>query len=92
MVAGFLILEAISDWWTDVRPIGPLQGKMDSAILSDFGNSMDDISTILVPPGTTIYEGYAGAMRCQKTGEYLLGGGRQIYIPKSKVNPAWRIK
>ena len=64
--------------------------QLDSAILSEWGNSFQDISRIKVPAGTTIYEGISASQIGQiKTFEDILGGGNQVVIPK--VNPQWLI-
>jgi filamentous hemagglutinin len=37
----------------------PLQSVIDSALDQSWGNTATNISTIKVPEGTTIYQGYA---------------------------------
>jgi hypothetical protein len=54
---------------------------MDSALNPEWGNTAENVSIIKVPPGTTIYQGFAAPQGG------LLGGGVQVYIPK--VNPTW---
>ncbi|WP_434148016.1 RHS repeat-associated core domain-containing protein [Methylocaldum gracile subsp. desertum] len=68
-------------YWTSVKPQGPLQSVIDSALDQNWGNTATRVVTSKVPEGTTIYEGAAAAQRG------LVGGGNQIYIPK--VNPNW---
>jgi hypothetical protein len=74
----------ISHWWTPSCPRGPMQARYDLAIRPEWNNTMQNISRIRVPRGTTIYEGYVGAQG------HLTGGGIQIYIPH--VRPEWRIE
>jgi len=72
-------------FWTTIAPNGPLQLQLDSALVPSWGNTLSGISTIEVPAGTTIYEGFA-ASQSMGYGS-LLGGGSQVYIPT--VNPSW---
>lgn len=74
----------LGSYWTRTLPAGPLQTRIDSALLSKWGNTAESISTIRVPTGTTIYEGFAAPQGS------LFGGGSQVFIPT--VNPAWLIK
>lgn len=68
-------------YWTRVKPKGPLQSVIDSALDQNWGNTATRVVTARVPAGTKIYEGAAAAQRG------LVGGGNQIFIPK--VNPSW---
>ncbi len=68
-------------YWTSVKPKGPLQSVIDSALDQNWGNTATRVVTAKVPAGTKIYEGAAAAQRG------LVGGGNQIYIPK--VDPKW---
>ena len=56
---------------------------MDSALNPAWGTTAQSVSTIRVPAGTTIYEGFAAPQGG------LLGRGSQVYIPK--VNPIWLV-
>jgi hypothetical protein len=71
----------LGSYWTRTAPTGPLQATMDSALNPAWGNTAQNVVTIRVPAGTTIYEGFAAPQG------NLLGGGSQVYIPK--VNPGW---
>jgi len=73
----------LGSYWTRTAPAGPLQSTIDSALNPAWGNTAQNVSTIVVPKGTTIYEGFAAPQGG------LLGGGSQVYIPK--VNPTWLI-
>ncbi|WP_203322590.1 hypothetical protein [Pseudoxanthomonas beigongshangi] len=68
-------------FWTSIKPQGPLQSVIDSALDQNWGNAATRVITADVPAGTRIYEGAAAAQRG------LVGGGNQIYIPK--VDPKW---
>ena len=71
----------LGSYWTRTAPAGPLQSTIDSALNPAWGNTAQNVSTVVIPKGTTIYEGFAAPQGG------LLGGGSQVYIPK--VNPAW---
>lgn len=73
----------LGSYWSRTPPAGPLQATMDSALNPAWGNTAQSVSTIRVPAGTTIYEGFAAPQGG------LLGGGSQVYIPK--VNPNWLV-
>lgn len=75
----------IGSYWTRTKPSGPLQSQLDSALAPQWGNTAQNVATMKVPKGTTIYEGAAAP---QSTGVgQILGGGNQVYIPR--VNPNW---
>ena len=60
-------------YWTRVKPNGPFQSQLDSALLPEWGNSAQNVVSIKLPKGTTIYEGTAAQ---QSTGVgQILGGG-----------------
>lgn len=74
----------LGSYWTATPPAGPLQSTIDSALNPAWDNTAQSVSTIRVPAGTTIYEGFAAPQGG------LLGGGSQVYIPK--VNPNWLVQ
>jgi hypothetical protein len=74
----------IGGYWTRTKPQGPLQAVIDSALDQNWGNTATEMSTIIVPKGTTMYEGAAAAQRG------LVGGGNQIFI--ESVDPSWLVK
>lgn len=63
-------------YWSRTAPTGPLQARIDSALLPQWGNTAEKVSTMTVPKGTTIYEGFAAPQG------NLMGGGSQIFIPR----------
>jgi RHS repeat-associated protein len=71
-------------YWTRVKPQGPLQSIIDSALDQNWGNTATRVVEAKIPAGTQIYAGAAAAQRG------LVGGGNQIYIPK--VDPKWIIQ
>ncbi len=79
----------IGSYWTSIRPTGPLQSQLDSALNPDWGNTATNVTTITVPPGVRVYEGFAGPQALQGGGQ-IMGGGPQVYIPH--VDPAWVAK
>ena len=74
----------LGPYWTTTKPQGPLQSVIDSALDQNWGNTATNVTTIKVPQGTTIYQGYAASQGG------LVGGGTQVYIPK--VDPSWIVK
>jgi len=78
----------LSPYWTRTKPAGPLQSRLDSAVLSEWGNTADNVVSIRVPKGTTIFEGAAAPQVGKDLPfESVIGGGSQVYIPR--VNPDW---
>lgn len=71
----------LSGYWTRVRPTGPVQSIVDSALDPMWGNSATTWVSASIPPGTVFYEGVAAAQRG------LVGGGNQIFIPR--VDSSW---
>ncbi|RJF90283.1 hemagglutinin repeat-containing protein [Sphingomonas cavernae] len=67
-------------YWTRMKPEGPLQSVIDSALDQSWGNSATRVIEMEVPPGTKLFEGAAAAQRG------LIGGGNQIYFDKD-INP-----
>jgi hypothetical protein len=76
-------------YWTDIPPSGPLQSTVDSALLPSFGNKATKVVHIRVPPGETVFEGFA-AGQIEEPGVNLIGGGRQIVV--DNVKPEWEVK
>jgi hypothetical protein len=76
--------QQIGPFWTQTPPSGPLQSTIDSALNPAWGNTAQNVATIRVPSGTTIYTGFAAPQGG------LVGGGSQVVIPT--VNPAWLVK
>jgi len=76
-------------FWTDIPPSGPLQSKLDSALLPSFGNEATKVVHVRVPPGETVFEGFA-AGQVEEPGVNLIGGGRQIVV--NNVNAEWEVK
>ena len=71
-------------FWTRTKPFGPLQSQIDLALKPEWGNTAENIVSIKVPKGTTIFEGVA-----ESQGYGLVGGGNQIIIPK--VDQNWEL-
>jgi RHS repeat-associated protein len=76
--------QQIGPYWTATPPAGALQSTIDSALNPEWGNTAQNVVTIKVPPGTTIYQGFAAPQGG------LVGGGSQVVLPN--VNPAWIVK
>lgn len=78
----------LGSYWSRVKPSGPLQAQLDSALNPAWGNSATSVATTRVPAGTTIYEGAAASQPIGGGGS-LLGGGSQVYIPR--VDSSWLV-
>jgi filamentous hemagglutinin len=74
----------LGSYWTRTAPTGPLQSRIDGAILPEWGNTATGVSTIRVPAGTRIFDGFAAPQGG------LVGGGSQVII--QKVDPSWLMK
>lgn len=72
----------LGTYWTTVKPSGPVQSILDSALFTKWGNTATKWVEIRVPPGVTYYEGIAA----EQGG--LAGGGTQVVIPQ-RVDPNW---
>ena len=78
-------------YWTPQPSTGPLQSQLDSAILPEFGNTLQNQAIIKVPKGTVYYEGAAAPQAgTVGTRPSLQGGGVQIFLPNPKTE--WIIK
>lgn len=65
---------------------GGMQSQMDLALNPEWGNTAEYVIEVVVPKGTTIYEGTAAQTIYGGAG-ILLGGGSQVYIPE--VDASW---
>lgn len=74
----------LRSYWTRVPPTGPLQSRLDSALLHKWGNTAEKVAVIRLPARTTFYEGFAAPQG------NLLGGGNQVFVPI--VKPEWVVK
>lgn len=72
----------MGQYWTTIKPLGPLQAQIDLALKPEWGNTATQITTIKVPAGQTIYQGAAASQ-----GGAQIGGGSQVFIPR--VDPSW---
>ncbi len=79
----------LSPYWSRVKPAGPLQAQLDSALLPEWGNTVSSVAEIRVPAGTTIYKGAATPQVGTGGLPSLLGGGNQVYIPR--IDPSWLV-
>ncbi len=74
----------VGQFSTRTLPAGPLQSRIDLALNPAWGNTATQVTTIRLPAGTTIFEGFAAGQGG------LVGGGSQVVIPN--VNPAWIVR
>ena len=77
--------EKMGMYWSKMKPMGPLQSRIDLAIKTEWGNTAEKVIEIRVPAGTKIFEGFA-----ESQGAGLVGGGSQIVI--FDVNPSWEVQ
>ena len=64
--------------------IGTVAGDRRSGPQTSMGNTAEQIATVRVPAGVTVYEGVAAAQ------DRLVGGGNQVFIPA--VDAAWLVQ
>lgn len=81
----------LGPYWSRTKPSGPLQAQLDSAILPEWGSTLQNVVKIRVPKGTKIYEGIAASQKGVKQPFVNLpGGGNQVFIPR--VDLKWIIQ
>ncbi|MDD8048711.1 MAG: pre-toxin TG domain-containing protein [Thomasclavelia sp.] len=66
---------------------GGMQSQLDLALNPDWGNNATYVEKVMVPKGTTIYEGTAAPQIINGGAGVLPGGGNQVYI--KDVNGEW---
>jgi hypothetical protein len=69
-------IRRLGAFWSDVKPTGPLQATIDSALLPSYGNAATKVVHIRIPAGEFVHEGVAA-----RQGGWL-GGGTQYVLPK----------
>jgi hypothetical protein len=74
----------LGPYWSRIPPSGPLQARIDSALLPEYGNEATQVIHVQVPSGETIFEGHVAQQRLR------LGGGNQVYL--LRLDPSWEIK
>ncbi len=70
---------------------GGLQSQLDLALNPAWGNTTENVTKVVVPKGTTIYEGIAAPQNIYDSLGNVIGtlpgGGNQVYIPT--VEAGW---
>lgn len=70
---------------------GGLQSQLDLALNPAWGNTTENVTRVVVPKGTSIYEGFVAPQNIYDSFNNVIGtlpGGRnQVYIPK--VDARW---
>jgi len=66
---------------------GGFQSQIDLALDPGWGNTAQNVTRVVVPKGTVIFEGAAAGQTIHGGAGRLIGGGNQVYIPE--VNPSW---
>ncbi len=77
----------LSAYWSHVKPTGPYQAVLDSALDPSWGNSAKKWVEITVPSGEKFYEGVVGEVALRRFNNptpvgQILGGGHQVYVNK----------
>ena len=79
----------VGSYMTRIPQNGSAQSQLDLALRPDFHNTAQVVSEVVVPKGTTIYEGAVAPQNIlDKQGNaigILPGGGNQVYIPNVDV-------
>jgi hypothetical protein len=83
----------LGPYWSRIKPSGPLQAQLDSALDPSWGNKATGWVEINVPAGNKFYEGAVSPVVLQSSGSklpigQLYGGGSQIYFD-SFVDEGW---
>jgi RHS repeat-associated protein len=78
----------LGPFWTRTKPAGTLQTQLDGAVLPEFGNTFENVTTIRVPAGTRLFEGVAAPQN--RTIIDLIGGGNQVVVPH--IKPSWIVQ
>jgi hypothetical protein len=76
-------IRKLGAFWTDVPPSGPLQARIDAALVPSYGNAATKTVHIRVPAGEIAHQGAAASQ------EGWLGGGSQYVLPT--VLKEWEI-
>lgn len=70
---------------------GGLQSQLDLALNPAWGNTTENVTRVVVPKRTSIYEGFAAPQNIYDSFNNVIGtlpgGGNQVYIPK--VDARW---
>lgn len=79
-------------WYLSRTPQGEgLQSQMDLALNPSWGNTTENVTKVIVPKGTVVYEGTAAPQAITDSLGNIIGilpgGGNQVYIPK--VETGW---
>ena len=79
----------VGSYMTRTPQNGGMQSQMDLALNPEWGNSATSVVEVTVPKGTVIYEGFAAPQTINGGLGILPGGGNQVYITRSELNPLW---
>lgn len=79
----------IGSYMSKTPQSGGLQSQLDLALNPDWGNTAENVTKVVVPKGTTIYEGIAAPQNIYDSFGNVIGrlpgGGNQVYIPSVEV-------
>ena len=68
---------------------GGMQSQFDLALNPDWGNTAQNVTKVVLPKGTVIYEGIAAPQVINGGAGNLIGGGNQVFVPWEGLNPSW---
>lgn len=74
---------------TRIRQKGKMQSQLGLALNPDLGNNALYVERVVVPKGTTIYEGVAAPQIINYGAGYLPGGENQVFIQREECKPEW---
>ncbi|WP_320196889.1 RHS repeat-associated core domain-containing protein (plasmid) [Agrobacterium rosae] len=75
----------VGQYMTSVRPAGPTQSILDSALNPAWGNSATQVNSFTLPAGTRIFDGFVGEQLINGGAGSLYGGGSQIFVPRTTL-------
>ena len=79
----------IGPYMTRTPQNGAMQSQFDLALNPDWGNNAAYVEKVVVPKGTTIYEGVAAPQTINGGAGKLLGGGNQVFINRKELDASW---
>ena len=79
----------IGPYMTRTPQNGGMQSQIDLALNPDWGNNALYVEKVVVPKGTTIYEGVAAPQTINGGAGSLIGGGNQVFIDRKDLDVSW---
>ena len=76
-------------YWSRMKPTGPRQAVMDSALDPTWGNRASEWIEVSLPSGSVMHEGAVASVSNIPAGVELIGGGNQIYLDGVTILDSW---